>query len=334
LGEGSTGFSTVGVRGVGKLAGPGVSGTGGATNGSIGGDFTSSATNGVGVLGTGTGTGVGVDGVAGATTGLAGRFLGKLGVGSLAPGGPAVTITGGKGGDNSAGPGGIALDVVGGESGDPGGGSGNVGGHAIQAVGGDGSDDGGRGIHSTGGGGGLGGGAGVFGEGGDSPGAPGVGVWGVGGVDGGGGGAIGVDASNGVASTTTVPTIALRALNGHLKVQGVSPTVDTSIGTNVLTGGLIPKAWGQLAYSAGVITVKGQNITSATFSGNNIIVTLVDNVTFACVVLTGEDPNYFWSVLNVQTNSPFTIRVRDHTNATPTISAAAGTLSIIVFGFQ
>lgn len=185
-------------------------------------------------------------------------------------------------------------------------------------------------------GGGTGGGAdGATFEGGDGDGSPGghgiTAKGGPGSVEG-----AGVNALARTNATGAAPTVAARCGNGNFKMAGAVPNSDADFGTNTLTPGLIPKAWGHLSFAGGVLTVvAGQNISSAAFSGTNIAVTLVNPIASnnQCILVTGDVGTSKYSVANF-TAHPFSIQEYDASNSVVNLSAATGRISFVVFGVQ
>jgi hypothetical protein len=283
--KGTGGTGGTGGLFTGQGAGAGVTGIGGATG--IGGVFTSSgsgisaltataaAGNAIGALGIGAGTGAGLEGRAGAATGYGVRATGKDN--AIGDGGQALIATGGTatGIGADAGNGGSAANFTGG-------GGAHSGGFGLIATGGGGDNDGGYGAQLIGGGGNFSGGLGAWAIGGGSAGGetPGIGLRADGGTDGAGVGAVGLEARNGVAATGSVPSNAIDAKNGNIKMSGANP--NTTVGfSNVLTPKNIVKAWGKFitdgaggATASGPSNVAAFNITSVTCSGVTATVTM------------------------------------------------------------
>lgn len=354
-GSGVKGTGGTGGKGgefLGNGAGSGLTATGGATGtgiivqgGASGGNAiqaTSNAANqhaviaialagnAIGVRGESAGTGAGVEGRAGSSSGLGLRGVGKDNAGGA--GGTGASISGGNA-TGASGNGGVGLSITGGASAA---GLGDVGGSAISATGGGGTD-GGTGGAFTGGSAALQGGYGIIATGGGSTDTGGDGIIATGAVGGSSNG-VGVNARAAVDATGAAPTVAAKLSNGNLKLAGANVNSNVAPGTNTLTPGLVPKAWALVSYTSvgpAVTVIAGQNISSVAFNGSDIDITLVNGLTSnnTCAVITGQVPNYFWSVPNMQA-SPIKVQAYDHTNAHQNLSTQSGKFSIVIYGLQ
>lgn len=289
-------------------------------------DGISSTGNGTGdgLQGTGGATGAGLNGIGGATsgsgvkgTGTAGNSLGVEGVGQGSASG-----TKGTGGATGAG-----VEGVGGATS----------GSGVKGTGTNGNAKGVEGI-------GQGSGSGVHGTAGSGDGATGVATSGIG-VRGSATTGIGgrfetTAGSNPGILCASSGGPAIQVSTGHAYFAASNPAATTGF-SNMMTPANVPKAWGSVAVTGAAASLEGGfNVASVAISGNDIVVTIADDMANAnyAVMMTAVSVGgvaFSWfPVVNTRAVGSFKYRVYADTGAALNPASDTFTTTFVVFGLQ